>query len=233
LFINAIKAGWVKRYLDKNNQGQWKIFISKILEKKGGNIVFNSNLAENDIKDMCQNNQFTKDNLTSWNLFRKNYEQNDIQKIIIWNNSDIKINNETLYYKNWHEKGFLYLEHIFDFRLGKFYSFDNMQYLYQITNCLYLKYLQLVLVNSIPKAMQSKLKSVDISQPSEFKSLTELILTTTKISKYLYTKLLRKNVHEPNHIQKWEDQFQDTMFIWNKIYNMPYKASIDTTIQSF
>ena len=29
---------------------------------------------------MCKNNQFTKDNLTSWNLFRKNYEQNDIQK---------------------------------------------------------------------------------------------------------------------------------------------------------
>ena len=34
LFINAIKAGWVKSYLDKNNQGQWKIFISKILGKK-------------------------------------------------------------------------------------------------------------------------------------------------------------------------------------------------------
>jgi len=34
LFMNSIKAGWVKRYLDKNNQGQWKIFISKILEKR-------------------------------------------------------------------------------------------------------------------------------------------------------------------------------------------------------
>ena len=34
LLINAIKAGWVKRYLDQNNQGQWKIFFSKILEKK-------------------------------------------------------------------------------------------------------------------------------------------------------------------------------------------------------
>ena len=125
----------------------------------------------------------------------------------------------------------MYLEHIFDFRLGKFYSFDNMQYLYQIPNCQYLKYLQLV--NSIPKAIHSKLNSVDISQPSEFKSLTEIIMTKTKISKYLYTKLLRKNVHEPNHIQKWEDQFQDTMFIWNEIYNMPYNASIDTTSQSF
>jgi len=102
---------------------------------------------------MCKNNQFSKDNLTSLNLFRKNYEQNDIQKISIWNNSDIKINNETLYYKNWHEKGILYLEHIFDFMLSKFYSFDNMQYLFQIPNCQYLKYLQLV--NSIPKAIQS------------------------------------------------------------------------------
>jgi len=40
--------------------------------------------------------------------------------MIIRNNSEIKINNATLYYKEWHEQGILYLEHIFDFRLNKF-----------------------------------------------------------------------------------------------------------------
>jgi len=96
--------------------------MENFLVKRGGTVVFYSNLEENDVKKMCKNNQFAKDNLTSWNLFKKNHEQNAIQKLIIWNNSEIKINNETLYYKEWHEKGILYLEYIFDFRPGKFYS---------------------------------------------------------------------------------------------------------------
>jgi len=69
-----------------------------------------------------------------------------------------------------------------------------MQFLYQIPNWHYLKYLQLVNTGSVPKAIQSKLNSIDISQPSEFKSLTETIITKTKNSKYLYTTLLRKKM---------------------------------------
>jgi len=64
--------------------------------------------------------------------------------MIIWNNSEIKINKGTLYYKEWHEQGILYLEHIFNFRLNKFNYFDNVQFLNQIPNCHYLKYLQFV-----------------------------------------------------------------------------------------
>jgi len=52
--------------------------------------------------------------------------------MIIWTNSEIEINNETLHYKEWHDKGILFLEHIFDFRFGKFFSLDNMQFPYCI-----------------------------------------------------------------------------------------------------
>ena len=32
-FINALKGCWIKRLIDKNNNGHWKIFYKSILEK--------------------------------------------------------------------------------------------------------------------------------------------------------------------------------------------------------
>ena len=46
IFIKSIKAGWVKRITNENNDGDWKhIYINK-LEKYGGNLIFESNICE-------------------------------------------------------------------------------------------------------------------------------------------------------------------------------------------
>ena len=120
---------------------------------------------------------------------------------------------------------------IFDFIHNKYYTFENFQYLYQIPDSQYLRYLQLI--NSIPKTIRSKLISSDITQPSEFKSMLDNLNTKTKLSKYLYNTFIKNNSFEPTHKQKWIDQFKDTTFNWNEVYNMPYIATIDTLIQSF
>ena len=49
-FINALKGCWIKRLIDKNNNGHWKIFYKSILEKKGGALVFQCNVSESDVK---------------------------------------------------------------------------------------------------------------------------------------------------------------------------------------
>ena len=51
-FNRAIKAGWIKRYLDKNYNGNWKIILNQKLIKLhvGNTLILETNLTEKDIK---------------------------------------------------------------------------------------------------------------------------------------------------------------------------------------
>ena len=46
---NANKASWVPRIMDENNNGLWKTIYQKRLNRHGGNLVFESNLQNEDI----------------------------------------------------------------------------------------------------------------------------------------------------------------------------------------
>jgi len=46
MFISAIKASWIKRYLDGGNHGQWKIFIKNSLDKYGNTLIFECEIDE-------------------------------------------------------------------------------------------------------------------------------------------------------------------------------------------
>ena len=48
MFIKAIKAGWVKRLTQSENNGDWKHIYMNNLKNVGGNLVFESNLNEKD-----------------------------------------------------------------------------------------------------------------------------------------------------------------------------------------
>ena len=68
-------------------------------------------------------------------LCKINYKETPttcISKQIIWNNSYIKCDNNIIYYKERHEKGIKYIEHIYDYRSNTFYNFDNLQNLYDL-----------------------------------------------------------------------------------------------------
>ena len=46
-FNESLKIKWIKGYLDDNNQGKWKSFVS-YREKHGGKLVFSANLKRQD-----------------------------------------------------------------------------------------------------------------------------------------------------------------------------------------
>ena len=45
-FLRSLKSSWVKRLLDENNNGKWKIFYKEKIKKVGGKIIFESNINE-------------------------------------------------------------------------------------------------------------------------------------------------------------------------------------------
>ena len=89
-YLNSINITWVKRFVDKENTGAWKLFYVKDLSKYGGLLLFQSNLAPADIKSLNIRNSFLNDILYSWCSLNYDYEPKVINSQILWNNSHIK-----------------------------------------------------------------------------------------------------------------------------------------------
>ena len=49
-FNKALKCSWIKKYLDDENKGKWKLFLDLELERLGaGGMFFTYNLRKNDL----------------------------------------------------------------------------------------------------------------------------------------------------------------------------------------
>ena len=48
-FNKALKSTWIKKYLDKDNHGKWKLFSDLHLTDYGGTDLFKGNLNKNDL----------------------------------------------------------------------------------------------------------------------------------------------------------------------------------------
>ena len=94
---------------------------------------------------------FLKDVLYSW--AKASYtEPTCIGKEIIWNNSNITDQNKkTFFYhrSKWYDRGIKFIDHIYDYRIQRFYNFAEFKDLYQISEHFYLKYNSLI--HNIPK----------------------------------------------------------------------------------
>ena len=57
----SLKAGWIKRYLDKNNNGIWKTMFKNKQQKVGDTLILESNINEFDMHRLLKNHKFTTD----------------------------------------------------------------------------------------------------------------------------------------------------------------------------
>ena len=67
------------------------------------------------------------------------------------------MNNNTVFSKARFDKGIKYIEQIYDYRIKRFYTFQNLKTLYDIQDKDFLKYNQIV--SSISKIWKEKLKT--------------------------------------------------------------------------
>jgi len=66
-FNKALKATWIKKYLDTENRGKWKFFFDIELEKFGYTLPFTSNLNKKDTgKWLDVTDSFLKEILLIW-----------------------------------------------------------------------------------------------------------------------------------------------------------------------
>ena len=130
--IKSLKAGLVKRYLDVKNKGLWKMFYKRILHKYDDHLIFECKLTEADIHTIYKENVFLKYILISCQNIQIGLPKSNIRTEIIWNNSEIKCDVETIFYKDWYEKGIKFVEHFSDFRINNYYDFKTIRYMFNV-----------------------------------------------------------------------------------------------------
>ena len=100
-FSRSLKATWIKKYLDKENRGKWKLFFDLELEKSGGATVLTSNLNTKDtIQTLKINNQFISEVLTIWaevNFEEEITSESQFLDQSLWHNSLIRISNHPIF----------------------------------------------------------------------------------------------------------------------------------------
>lgn len=67
-FNESLKIKWIKGYLDDNNQGKWKFFVS-YREKHGGKLVFSANLKQQDTPIPNISDPFVAETVEYWSTF--------------------------------------------------------------------------------------------------------------------------------------------------------------------
>lgn len=104
-----MKAPWIpKKYFDDANQGKWKIFFDKDLQKYGGALVLTSNLNRTySLKVLKIDNCFIRGVLTIWT--EVNFESQIKSEIpfveqSICYNSMIRIDDRPIFHPDWFQK---------------------------------------------------------------------------------------------------------------------------------
>ena len=94
-FNKSLKTTWIKKYLDSENQGKWKLFFDLELETLGGNILFTGNLNKKDTNmTIIVSDRFIKEILAIWS--EVNFEdcitsENQFLEQSKWHHSLIRI----------------------------------------------------------------------------------------------------------------------------------------------
>ena len=65
-FNRSLKAIWIKKYLDTENQGGWKSFFDLQLRKYGSEIILTGNLNKKDSSIIKVSDPFCKEILEIW-----------------------------------------------------------------------------------------------------------------------------------------------------------------------
>ena len=114
------------------NDGAWKSYIRHILNQSGAFFLFRCNY---DVKDIPICSQFYTELLQWWSEFRFEFAAEKDWQNIIWNNKDIRINNKSVFYKNFFESGIIYVNDLL-FELNNIDSYHVILNIINKTNFL-------------------------------------------------------------------------------------------------
>ena len=235
-FSKSLKATWIQKYLDKENQSKWKLFFDLDLEAFGGTAALTGNLSTKDTKNTLKlKDSFVSEILTFW--AEVNFEDRIISKHhfldqSLWHNSLIRIDNCPIFYPEWHRKGVTKVKHLKD-DSDNFLSLLELQTRYSLKVCP-LKYCGLL---SALELLWNTHKDNFTTNDSKNESFSASFLKARKASSFVYAKLISGKSAAPSQTQqKWLEDCnikEDECVKWHETYQLASKCTTSTRLVEF
>ena len=221
-YIKGLKLTWIRRVLKCNSK------LIKLL-------TFTENI---DLEKLAYigplkklNNPFWREVFECWSeLKSKQSIENKIYftECCIWNNANVKINNNPVTYKSWIEKGVLLINDLLDEK-GEFMTYETFEDSFQV-NTNFLTYHGLI------STIKSYMRLLKISVLKKqfgpiIPNIIKPFLLSEKGSKDMY-KILTNVEIKLKCEEKWQRDFQQ-IYEWKKIHNMSFITTKSTKLQWF
>ena len=230
----ALKLSWINRLLDEDNLGTWKNLLWRQL-KPIGNIFWQCNIK---FVDLCKQvniiNNLWGDILETWceYNFHIPITKKSILSQVIWFNSNIKVGNYVIYFKDLHESGLTHLTDLIK-EDGSFYSYVELIQTYDV-NLNYLHYYSIM--SAIPKQWKQIIANEANCTPCNELPIFKL-LKLSKIPKQIYKEYISKLVTDENmynSYMKWSRDLTDiSMEEWEYVFERVYTTTINTKLRAF
>ena len=174
----ALKISWIQR-IQQNSDAGWKAIPECLLGDLGG---FTLSHCRYDINLIQLHNlpPFYRSVLKYWQVYRSDFtdDNTQIQNEIIWNNSNILINKNTIFFNQWYQNGIIRLQDLLDVDC----TFLSLQKFQQKLG-LHVSFTTYYgLINSMPASWRRKLKLSD--HPNQSSSLDSPNMNITTRSAY-------------------------------------------------
>ena len=129
-FNKALKLSWVRKYLNDNNSGKWKLLFDFQLEDYGGVEFFRGNLDRKDVsKYINVPDPFIAEIVQIWTDLSFEDTVKSMEHLLslnLWHNSLVKVGKKPIYYKSWSAKGIQNVRHLMRDE-SKFLSFTEFK----------------------------------------------------------------------------------------------------------
>ena len=221
--VKSLRLAWLKRIFCEND-GAWKSYIRQILKQSGGFFLFRCNY---DVKDIPIRSQFYTELLQWWSEFRIEFDAEKEWQNIIWNNKDIRINNKSVFYKNFFESGIIYVKDLL-FGLNNIDSYNVILNIINKTNFLVWAGLQ----HAIPSHLKTNSNPV-LETSHSLKINNEVFDVLEKTSKHYYTLLISTKAKFPNNAQVLKRDFNLNEEQLKKVFILPHTVSSEPYVRAF
>ena len=202
-FNKALKLSWVRKYLNENNSGKWKLLFDFQLEDYGGAEFFRGNLDRNDVsKYINVPDPFITEIVQIWTELSFEDTVKSMEHFLslnLWHNSLVKVGKKPIYYKSWSTKGIRKVRHLMTDE-SKFKERFDIK-----TN-----FLIFYGVKSSIKDLQNTIKTHPPPK-GNYEPFIDVFLSVTKTNRMVYQKCVNSKQISPSKTQsKWLTDCQIT-----------------------
>ena len=232
--IKSLRLSWIGRLLDGTN-ANWKAIPNYFFNKHGGltfllKCNYDVNLFEANFP------LFYRELLEYFQELSRIYGGEPKGQFVLWNNKDITIDQKTLFWKTWFERGIYFVQDLFS-RDRKFLSLDEFNGKFGL-KVNYLQYFQIIA--AIPSSLKQTAMQTPISSECLFSTPDLLYLSKdsalplSKMRCKHYYKLFNEcSVSEPTGIKKWKENFPNCFLDWRSNFNKIYQITKDNKLRQF